>query len=127
MRTALSLGFLLVLLWASCTVKLGRYTLAEHVDRIGQTDEARALLDGTRGRISPALEEMKQRVFGERVEAPTARSKRDLRATTEAGPTRKRPAEARAVRPPADAPRRPSSAEETRLPRASIRRDRSLD
>ena len=72
MRTVLSLVLLAALLWASCTVKLGRFTLAEHVDRIGETDEAKALLAGTRGKIAPVLEDMKQRIFGEYVEAPTA-------------------------------------------------------
>ena len=71
MRTVLSFVVLAAVLWASCTVKLGRYTLAEHVDRIGGTDEAKALLAGTRGKIQPVLEDMKQRILGEYVEAPT--------------------------------------------------------
>ncbi|MDC0718548.1 hypothetical protein [Nannocystis bainbridge] len=71
MRTLLSLVFLVAVLWASCTVKLGAFTLSEHVDRIGETPQAKDLLDGTRGRISPMLEDMKQRIFGEYVEAPT--------------------------------------------------------
>ena len=71
LRTLISLAFLAVFLWASCTVKLGRFTFAEHIDRIGQTDEAKELIDGTRSRVGPGLEEVKQRMFGEYVEAPT--------------------------------------------------------
>jgi hypothetical protein len=71
LRTLISVAFLAILLWAACTIKLGRFTFAEHIDRIGQTDEAKELLDGTRSRISPGLEEIKQRMFGEYVEAPT--------------------------------------------------------
>jgi hypothetical protein len=83
MRTVLSLVFLTALLWASCTVKLGAFTLSEHVDRIGETPQAKELLDGTRGRIAPVLEDMKQRLFGEYVEAPT-------RADGKAAPAAKR-------------------------------------
>jgi len=71
LRTLISVAFLVVFLWASCTIKLGRFTFAEHIDRIGQTDEAKELLEGTRSRVSPGLEEVKQRMFGEYVEAPT--------------------------------------------------------
>jgi hypothetical protein len=71
LRTLISVAFLAILLWAAFTIKLGRYTFAEHIDRIGQTDEAKELIDGTRSRISPGLEEVKQRMFGEYVEAPT--------------------------------------------------------
>ncbi len=71
LRTLISVAFLAVFLWASCTIKLGRFTFAEHIDRIGQTDEAKELIDGTRSRVRPGLEEVKQRMFGEYVEAPT--------------------------------------------------------
>lgn len=85
MRTVLSLVLLAALLWASCTVKLGRFTLAEHVDRIGETDEAKALLAGTRGKIAPVLEDMKQRIFGEYVEAPTSPPRSPRKAERVAG------------------------------------------
>lgn len=92
MRTVLSLVLLAALLWASCTVKLGRFTLAEHVDRIGETDEAKALLAGTRGKIAPVLEDMKQRIFGEYVEAPTAPPRSPRKAERVAGkPATQRP------------------------------------
>ena len=71
LRTLISVAFLAMFLWAAFTVKLGRLTFADHVDRIGQTDEAKELLDGARTRVRPALDEVKQRVLGEYVEAPT--------------------------------------------------------
>jgi hypothetical protein len=71
LRTLISVAFLAILLWAAFTIKLGRFTFAEHIDRIGQTDEAKELLEGTRSRVRPGLEEVKQRMFGEYVEAPT--------------------------------------------------------
>lgn len=71
LRTLISVAFLAISLWAAFTIKLGRFTFAEHIDRIGQTEEAKELLDGTRSRVRPGLEEVKQRMFGEYVEAPT--------------------------------------------------------
>ena len=71
LRTLISVAFLAMFLWAAFTVKLGRMTFADHVDRIGQTEEAKELLDGARSRVRPALDEVKQRVLGEYVEAPT--------------------------------------------------------
>ncbi|MBL9104619.1 MAG: hypothetical protein JNL82_26985 [Myxococcales bacterium] len=71
LRTLVSVGFLVVVLWAAFSVKLGDRTFADHVDRIGETREAKALLDGARARVRPALDEVKQRMLGEYVEAPT--------------------------------------------------------
>jgi hypothetical protein len=71
LRTLVSVAFLVVVLWGAFTIKLGDRTFADHVDRIGETQEAKALLDGARARVRPALEEVKQRVLGEYVEAPT--------------------------------------------------------
>ncbi|MEZ4381100.1 MAG: hypothetical protein R3A79_07115 [Nannocystaceae bacterium] len=70
-RTAISLLFLSLLVWCSFAVPLGTRTLAEHVDRIGETREARDLIKGARERINPVLEEAKGRLLGEYVEAPT--------------------------------------------------------
>lgn len=71
LRTLISVTFLVLLLWAAFSVKLGRLTFADHIDRIGQTPEAKELIDGARSRVHPALDEVKQRVLGEYVEAPT--------------------------------------------------------
>lgn len=135
MRTLLSLVFLIAILWASCTVKLGAYTLSEHVDRIGETPQAKELLDGTRGRISPMLEDMKQRIFGEYVEAPTRATnskeppgerRRSLPRPSQAAVRSAPPAETRTAEARAPAPSRgPSSADDARLPgtrRAALRR-----
>jgi len=70
-RTFISLFFVSTLVWCSFTVPLGGRTFAEHVDRIGQTHEAKDLIQGTRARLTPILEEMKHRLLGEYVEAPT--------------------------------------------------------
>lgn len=135
MRTLLSLVFLVAILWASCTVKLGAYTLSEHVDRIGETPQAKELLDGTRGRISPMLEDMKQRIFGEYVEAPT-RATNTKEPPGERRRSPPRPSQAAVRSAPAAEPstaetrapaasRGPSSADDARLPgarRAGLRR-----
>jgi hypothetical protein len=71
LRTAISLAVLAGALWAAFTVDLGGRTFAEHVDTISGTPEAEQLLDGTRSRINPALQEVRDRVLGEYVEAPT--------------------------------------------------------
>ncbi len=70
-RTLISLAFLGVLVWCSFNVRLGSRTFAEHADRIGQTHEAKALLDGTRSTLAPAIEGATERLLGEYIEAPT--------------------------------------------------------
>jgi len=129
LRTLISVAFLVVFLWAAFTVKLGRFTFADHVDRIGQTDEAQELLDGARSRVRPTLEEVKQRVLGEYVEAPTyvaapppdarARSPQPAaagpqRATTDLPPGA--PERATTAIRAARAPSRASTAEAAKLP-----------
>ncbi len=72
LRTVISLAFLAGLIWFSFVVPLGSWTLAEHLDRIGETPEARDLVDGTRETVNPVLQDAADRVLGERVEAPTS-------------------------------------------------------
>jgi hypothetical protein len=71
LRTAISLAVLAGAVWAAFTVDLGGRTFAEHIDTISGTPEAEQLIDGTRSRINPALQEVRDRVLGEYVEAPT--------------------------------------------------------
>lgn len=71
LRTAISLAVLAGALWAAFTVDLGGRTFAEHVDTISGTPEAEQLIEGTRSRINPALQEVRDRILGEYVEAPT--------------------------------------------------------
>jgi hypothetical protein len=71
LRTVISLAVLAGALWAAFTVDLGGRTFAEHVDTISETPEAEQLVEGTRSRINPALQEVRDRVLGEYVEAPT--------------------------------------------------------
>jgi hypothetical protein len=70
-RTAISAAVLLGCLWAAFAVDLGDKTFAEHVDTISETPEAKQLVDDTRATINPALAEVRDRVLGEYVEAPT--------------------------------------------------------
>jgi hypothetical protein len=70
-RAAISLAVLLGALWAAFAVKLGDKSFAEHVDTISETPEAKQLVDDTRATINPALVEVRDRVLGEYVEAPT--------------------------------------------------------
>jgi hypothetical protein len=116
-RTAISLLFLSLMVWCSFTVPLGTRTLAEHVDRIGETREARELIQGARQRINPVLEEAKGRLLGEYVEAPTYVAPGSPREP------RPRRSESRSAAVPATTPatskgaaRSPSTAEASRLP-----------
>lgn len=70
-RTAISLALLAGSLWAAFTVEIGTKTFAEHVDTISDTPEAKQLIEDTRSTINPALVEVRDRVLGEYVEAPT--------------------------------------------------------
>jgi hypothetical protein len=71
LRTLISLTVLAGVLWFSFAVELGDKTLAEHVDTISATPEAKQLLEGTRQTIDPALDDVRDRMLGEYVEAPT--------------------------------------------------------
>lgn len=62
---------LLGALWAAFAIKLGDKSFAEHIDTISETPEAKQLVDDTRETINPALGEVRDRVLGEYVEAPT--------------------------------------------------------
>lgn len=70
-RAAISLAILLGALWAAFAIELGDKTFAEHIDSISQTPEAKQLIEDTREAINPALVEVRDRVLGEYVEAPT--------------------------------------------------------
>jgi len=59
------------MLWGAFAVRLGDKTFAEHVDTISETPEAKQLIDDTRSTINPALVEVRDRLLGEYVEAPT--------------------------------------------------------
>ena len=98
LRTLVGLVFLAGVVWCSFRVPVGRRTFAEHVDRIGETPEARELVDSTRGAVTPWVEDATDRMLGEHIEAPTA-----LPAPVRpprAGPAPSRPGATRPVRPP---------------------------
>lgn len=71
-RSLVGLAFVIALVWCSFRVPLGRRTFAEHIDRIGETPEARELVDSTRGTLTPWVEDATDRMLGEHIEAPTA-------------------------------------------------------
>ncbi|MFV8751237.1 hypothetical protein ACNOYE_11900 [Nannocystaceae bacterium ST9] len=71
LRTLISLTVLAGMVWFSFAVQLGDKTLAEHVDTISDTPEAKQLLEGTRQTVNPAIEDVRDRMLGEYVEAPT--------------------------------------------------------
>lgn len=130
LRALISVIFVGALVWCSFTVKLGDRTFAEHADRISQTREARDLIAGTRARIQPILEEVKHRLLGEYVEAPTFEAESSLPGapSPSARPPGARLAGSRAPRSaeiPAATARGPSTAESPRLPGAR-RREPSL-
>lgn len=70
-RGLVSLALIAGVVWCSFRVPLGRRTFAEHADRIGQTPEARELVDSTRQTVTPALQDATDRMLGEYIEAPT--------------------------------------------------------
>lgn len=70
-RMCLAIAALAVGVWACFSVKLGTRTFAEHMDAIGNTPQAEALVEGARETIHPAMERARSRVLGEYVTAPT--------------------------------------------------------
>ncbi len=102
LRTLISLAFLAGALWFSFAVELGDRTLAQHIDRIGQTPEARELVEGTRSTVNPMLQEATDRMLGEHIEAPIRADPDDKRAGATHTATTDR--------------LRPSTADEHRLP-----------
>lgn len=78
-RTFISLVFLAGVVWFCFAVELGDRTLAQHIDQIGRTREAQDLIEGTRSAVNPMLEEAKDRVLGEHVEAPTSAPEKPAR------------------------------------------------
>ena len=71
MRSLVALALLAVALWAAFAVDLGDRSFAQHIDTISETPEAQELIEGTRATVNPALQEVRDRVLGEYVEAPT--------------------------------------------------------
>lgn len=71
LRSLFSLVVVAALVWCSFRVPLGERTFAEHADRIGETPEARELLDSTRQTLTPMLQDATDRMLGEYIEAPT--------------------------------------------------------
>lgn len=73
-RTLISLFVLVAVVWWTFTYRIGDSTVAEHLEHIGDTPEAKGLIDGAKHRLDPMLDEAKQRMIGEYIEAPTAQA-----------------------------------------------------
>lgn len=82
------------MVWFSFAVELGDKTFAQHVDHISETPEAQQLIEGIRGTLNPALDDVRDRMFGEYVEAPTHLSGEPLDATLPRASEREREREA---------------------------------
>lgn len=52
-------------LYAAATVPLGERTLAEHIKAIGQTQEAKDLISGTKSKLGPTASKIKDKVIDE--------------------------------------------------------------
>lgn len=121
-RTLVTLAGVAALVWGAFTVELGSKTFAEHIDSIGETREAKELIDGTRSTVHPALGEAKDRVLGEYVEAPTGPVHEATREQARAQGADERvevvPARTAAPAAPADRRARPAAAadEPAKLP-----------
>ena len=50
--------------WFGTTVKLGQLTLFQHLRAIGQTQESRELLDGTKQAAEPLVDGVRRRIAG---------------------------------------------------------------
>lgn len=87
------------MVWFSFAVELGDKTFAQHVDHISETPEAQQLIEGIRGTINPALDDVRDRMFGEYVEAPTHLSGELLDPTPPRASEREREREREAVVP----------------------------
>lgn len=74
-RSLIGIAFIATAVWCSFNIRLGERTFAQHADRIGQTPEARDLMDGTRQEINPVLDEATDRLLGEHIVAPTGTTK----------------------------------------------------
>lgn len=90
------------MVWFSFAVELGDQTLAEHVDTISATPEAKHLLDGTRETINPAIEDVRDRMLGEYVEAPTwiGQGEGEIVPASSSAPEPERPGRRRVRREP---------------------------
>jgi hypothetical protein len=98
LRTAISLAVLAGALWAAFTIDLGGRTFSEHVDTISETPEAKQLVDDTRATVNPALQDVRDRVLGEYVEAPTWIPEQESVAKAPSSAVQKREAKPSATR-----------------------------
>ncbi len=73
LRLLIYLGVMVGVFWFGSTVKLGKYTLVEHVQNIWRTNESRELVDGTKGKVGDLVNRASDKVvnrMGKSVTAP---------------------------------------------------------
>jgi hypothetical protein len=61
-KLLLFLAFVAVFVWFGRTVKIGKYTLFGHVERIWRTEEAQDLVEGAKESAGPAVDKLKRGV-----------------------------------------------------------------
>jgi len=64
-KLCLAMAAFLGFAWFGTTVKLGPRTLFQHLRAIGQTQESRDLVDGTRQAAEPLVDGVRRRIAGE--------------------------------------------------------------
>ncbi len=75
LRLVAYLVVLVALVWFGATVKLGKYTLFDHVQNIWKTQESRELVEGTKGKVGDLVNRASDRVVkgvGKNVTAPAS-------------------------------------------------------
>jgi hypothetical protein len=68
LKLCFSMAAFVAFAWFGTTVKLGQRTLFQHLRAIGQTQESRELIDGTREAAEPLFDGVRRRIAGQ---APT--------------------------------------------------------
>ena len=76
-RTAVGLALVLVLIWFSASVPLGKHTLFGHIERIWHTEETKDLVEGAKEEAAPTYERIKRGVEKGIEEAQKPRPDRD--------------------------------------------------
>jgi hypothetical protein len=73
LRLLVYLAVIVAVAWFGSTVKLGRYTLFDHIQNIWKTHESQELVDGTKGKVGELVNRASDKVVkgvGQSVTAP---------------------------------------------------------
>jgi hypothetical protein len=75
LRLLAYLAVLVAVVWFGSTVKLGKYTLFDHIQNIWKTHESQELVDGTKGKVGDLVDRASDKVvhrMGKGVTAPAS-------------------------------------------------------